>query len=249
MFPRISISVIVVAALLIKYTQGYCIPCPREGITLSSFTDCDCPLSKFYDTATKSCVHYVQCPLPPLRNPLPELKALVPTVHDLFSNTIDAFKPEKVYMPKDVTLTVKAMQKRLEEVKRNLPGLMGPIIGTVALKNRDLFEACKGNIGCVIRGALKRENNYDLIFPKLKPVLNEVIKIFHGVFDDLKEMAEESCRAGPDRCPLIKGLLHYKEIVPENLEEVMDLMQIAKQINKYFIKDLEKHLEKINSHN
>ncbi|XP_044255178.1 uncharacterized protein LOC123005465 [Tribolium madens] len=232
LLQNLIITILLTAILFEKNADAFCIPCPRAGISLSSFTNCECPMNQFYNEDTDSCVPYTQCPIPPRRNPLPELKALVPSL----SNTLDRFiSPSKP--TKDLILVIKALNKRIDDVKRNIPGLFGPIVGTVALTNKDLFDTCEGNIGCVIRGALKREKNYDLIFPKLKHVFNSMIKIFYGIFDDLKQMAKESC-VKPSDCPGIEGLLRFKEFFPGNFEELRDIIQIVMQVNKYFLKEL-----------
>lgn len=208
-----------------------CIPCPRPGITLTSFTNCECPLNQYYNEETKSCVPYIKCPVPSGRNPLPEIKELLPSL----ASSIDIFSPKKP--PKDLLLVTKALNKRFEEIKRNLPRLFGPIVGTVALTNKDLFNTCEGNLGCVLRGALKREKNYELIFPKLKQVLDSVIRIFYHVFDDLKDMVKETCVQVSD-CPGIKMLLRIREMFPGNFEELRDIIQIIMQVNKYMLKEL-----------
>ncbi|EFA02283.1 uncharacterized protein LOC107397733 [Tribolium castaneum] len=235
MLPQNLIITIVLTAIFVeKHTDAYCIPCPRPGITLSSFTNCECPLNQFYNEDTNSCVPYIQCPIPPHRNPLPELKALLPSLPSL-PNTMDLLSPSNP--PKDLILVIKALNKRIDAVKRNIPSLLGPIVATVALKNKDLFETCDGNVKCVIREALKREKNYEVIFPKLKNVFNSMIKIFYGIFDDLKKMVKESC-VKPTDCPAIRGLLKFREFFPGNFEELRDLIQIGVQVNKYFLKEL-----------
>lgn len=119
----------------------------------------------------------------------------------------------------DINVAKRAFQNGIRNMKLEFPSLIRPIITPVLIKNVDVLQKCRSDNICILKEALKNEDNYEIVFSRMGPILEGVGKHAFRLFDDMKNMAIDECKEVTGGCTFIDKLGEFKDFLPQSADE------------------------------